>query len=92
MAGGGDFSNADHLQTLSEERRDRKKDREVAHESRIKGLVRYLKVTGKRLFLQANGTVAFLSVRGTTVSGTVLSATGFRGFLCAHYNISPVNL
>ena len=31
-------------------------------------------------------------VRGTTVSGTVLSATEFRDFLCARYNVSSLNL
>ena len=33
-----------------------------------------------------------MSVRGTTVSGTVLSATKFRDFLCARYNVSTLNL
>ena len=37
-------------------------------------------------------TDAWLSVRGTTVSGIVLSATEFWDFLCACYNVSPVNL
>ena len=37
-------------------------------------------------------TVAWLSVQGTSVSGTVLSATEFRDFLCARYNVSPLNL
>ena len=36
---GGAFSNADHLRNLSEERRDGKKDRDVAHKSRLKGIV-----------------------------------------------------
>ena len=29
---------------------------------------------------------------GTKVSGTVLSATEFRDFLCTRYNVSPLNL
>ena len=33
-----------------------------------------------------------MSICGTTVSDTVLSATVFRDFLCARYNISPLNL
>ena len=36
---GGAFSNADHLWNVSEERRDGKKDRDVAHKSRLKGIV-----------------------------------------------------
>ena len=37
--GGGAFSNADHVQTLGEERRDKHKDREVANKTKLKGLV-----------------------------------------------------
>ena len=33
-----------------------------------------------------------MSVHGTTVSGIVLSATELRDFLCARYNVSPLNL
>ena len=77
MTGGGGVSNADHLRTLSEERRDEKEAWDFAYESRLKGLIRYLKGTDKRLLLRAKITGACLSVRGTAVSGTVLSATGF---------------
>ena len=75
VTGGGAFSNADHLRTLSEERCDGKKDRDFAHKYRLKGLVRDLKGTYKRLLLRAKSTGAWMSVRGTTVSGTVLSTT-----------------
>ena len=90
--GGGAFSNANHLRTLSEERCDGKKDRDVVYESRLKGLVSNLKGTDKRLLLRAKSTGAWPSVRGTKVSGTELSATDFWDFLCARYNVSPVNL
>ena len=75
MTGGGAFFNADHLQNLTEEQRDGKKYRDVAHESRLKGLVRDLQGTDKSLLLRAKSTGAWMSLRGTTVSGTVLSAT-----------------
>ena len=75
VTGGGAFSNADHLRTLSEERRGGKK-----HEYRFKGWVRNIKGTDKRLLLCAKITAAWLIVRGTTVSGTVLYATKFRVF------------
>ena len=77
VTGGGAFSNADHLRTLSEERRDGNKDQDVTQESRLKGAVRYLKGTDKRLILRAKITGAWMSVRGATVSGTVISATVF---------------
>ena len=80
VTGVGTFSNANHLRILSEERRDGKKDQDVAHESRPKGLVHNIKDTAKHLLLRAKITGAWLSGRGTTVSGTVLSATEFRCF------------
>ena len=66
--------------TLSEERRDRNKDRDAVYESKLKGLVSDIKSTDKRLILRAKSTGAWMSVCGTIVSGTVLSATGFWGF------------
>ena len=78
---GGAFYNSDHLRTLSEERRDGKKDRDAAYETKLKGLVYNLKVTENHLLLFTKSTGAWLSVRVTTVSGTVLSATEFRYFL-----------
>ena len=82
--------NADHLRTLGEGRCDRKKDREATNKTKIKGLVRNLKGTNKCLILRAKSTGACLSVHGTTVSGKVLSDT--EHFLCARYNVSPLNL
>ena len=92
FTGGGGFSNADHLGILSEERCDEKKSRDVAYASRLKGLVSNLKGTEKRLIPRSRSTCSCLSVRGTTVSGTVPCATEFRYFLCSRYNVSPVNL
>ena len=80
MTEGGASSNSDHLWNLSEERRGGKKDRDVAHESIIKDLVNNLIGTDKRLLLRSKSTGAWMSVRDTTVSGTVLSATEFRDF------------
>ena len=90
--GRGVFSNAEHLRTLSEERRDGKKSRDVAYKSRLMGLVRDLQDTDKPPLLLSKITGAWLIVHGTTVSGTVLSATESWNFLFAHYNVSPVNL
>ena len=80
VTGGRKLSNTDHLRTLSEERRDGKEARDVAYESRLKSLVRNLQGTDKRQLLRAKITGAWLSVHGTTVSVTVLSATEFRNF------------
>ena len=75
VAGGGEFSNADHLRTLSEDQRERKESQDVAYKYRLKGLVRYIKDNDKSLLLRAKSTGAWMSIRGTTVSVTVLSAT-----------------
>ena len=88
LMGGGEFSNADHLRTLGEEGRGGQKDREVANKTKLKGLVRDLKGTNRRLILQAKVTGAWMSVCSTTFSGTVFSATEFWDFLCARYNVS----
>ena len=79
VTGGESISSSAHLRTISEEIRDGKKDRDAAYESKLKVLVRYLKGTDKRLLLCAKSTGACLKVRGTTVSGTVLSDMTFWG-------------
>ena len=86
------FSNADHLQTLSEEQHDGKKDWYVARGSILKGLVRDNKGTDKCLLLCAKSTGSWMRLCGTTFSGTVLFATHFWDYQCARYNVSPVNL
>ena len=88
---GGSFSNANHLRTPGEERRDGKKDREAANKTKLKGLFRDLKGTNRCLILRTKSTGACMSIRGTTVAGTLLSATKFWVFLCAHYNVSILN-
>ena len=44
VTGGGEFSNSNHPQTLSEEIRDGKKYRDAAYKTKLKGLVIDLKV------------------------------------------------
>ena len=75
MTGGGGLSNADHLHTLSEEQRNKKEAWDGAYKSRLKFLVRYLKGTNKPLLIRTKSTGVWLSVRGTTISGVVLSVT-----------------
>ena len=62
------------------------------YDSRLKGLVIDIRGTDKGLLLRVKSIGVWLSVRGTTVSGTVLSATEFQYFLCTRYNVFPVNL
>ena len=65
---------------------------EAAYKTKLKGLVRDLKGIHRRLILCTKRTGAWLSVIGTTFSGTVLSATGFWDLLCARYSVYPLNL
>ena len=74
------FSNAKHLRTLIEEQHERDKSRDVVYKSSFKGLVSNLQCTDKSLLIRPKITGAWLSARGTTVSGTVLSATEFGVF------------
>ena len=75
VTGGGAFSNANHLRTLSEERSNGKKDRDAVYKSKLKGLVSDLKGTDKRLLLRAKSTGVWMSAHSTKFSVTVLSAT-----------------
>ena len=89
VTGGGLFLNADHLRTLMEERRDGKKNRDAVYESNLKGLVINIESTDKRLLIHAKITGAWLSIRGTTVSGAVVSATEFVVFSSERRKPSP---
>ena len=75
VTGGEALSNTDNLHMLGEERRGRKKDREAAYKTKLKGLVCDLKGNDKRLIIRTKSTGAWMSVHGTTVSGIVLYAT-----------------
>ena len=67
----------------------RKKIRDDANNAKLKRLVDDLKAPDHRLILRSKNTVFWMNVQGNTVTGTVLAATKIRGFLCAHYNVTP---
>ena len=92
VMGGGTLSNNDHLRTLGEEIHDGKKDWEAAYGTKLKGLFHDLKVTNMCLILRAKSIGAWMSVHGTTVSCTLLSATEFRDILCACYKVLQLNI
>ena len=75
MTGGGSLSNVDHLLELGEERCDGKKNWDDTNVATLKGLFRDLKGTYRCPILRSKNTSAWLSIRGTKVSGTLLSAT-----------------
>ena len=71
-----------------EERHDRKKNRDDANDAKLTSFVGYLKGTDRRLILQSENKGAWMDVHVTTVTGTLLSATESRDFLCTRYNIT----
>ena len=56
VTGGGELSNANHLQTLGEKRHDRQRDMEVANKTKLKCLVQDLIVNNMRPILQDKST------------------------------------
>ena len=80
MMGKGEFSNVDHLLVLMEERSDGQKIQDDVNDAKFKGLVEYIDGTDSYLILPAKNTGAWLNVRVTTVTGTVLAATEFFDF------------
>ena len=66
-----------------------KKKWDDANDSKLKGLVGDLIVTGGRLNLHAKNIGACMNVQGTTVTGTILLAMESRDFLCSPYNVTP---
>ena len=68
------------------------KNWDYANGATLKGLVVYLIGTNWSLILHNKNTGAWLDVRNTTVTSTVLSATGLHDFLCARYNVISLNL
>ena len=92
MTGGRKFSNSNLLLSLSDERRGGQKTRDDAKDATLKGLVGYIMGTNQRLILHAKNIGAWLSIRGTTVTGTVLLATEFCDFLFTRYNVTLLNV
>ena len=75
VTGKKEFSTADHIRVVKEERRDGKKYRDGTNGAKIGGIINDQGNPEKRLFLRANHTGYWLILWGTTLIGTVLSAT-----------------
>ena len=85
------FSSAYHIIALREERSDGQKVQDDSNGAKLKGLAKDIKAIDNCLIIRAKNTVSWPTVRGTTVTGTVLAATEFCGFLCACYDVTPPN-
>ena len=92
VTGERSFSTADHLLALREGRRDGQNIEDDTNGSKLKGLVKYLEALILQLFIRAKKTGSWLIVWGTTLTSTVLAATGFCNFLCVCYDVTSPNL
>ena len=70
---------------------DKQKGRDDTNISKLKGLFKDPNATDFRLILHAKNTGSWLTVRGNTVTGTVLSAMKFCELLRASYDVTPLN-
>ena len=69
------FSTPDHLLTLREESSDGLKIRDDVNEAKLKVLAKVIESLDLYLIICAKNTGSWLTVRGTTVTSTVLAAT-----------------
>ena len=74
MTGEGKFSTADHLLLLREERCDGQNIWDDSNNAKRRGLVNDLGALDHCLILHSKNTGTWLSIRGTTVTGSVLAA------------------
>ena len=91
VTGERELSNADHLWVVKEERRDGKKYWYDGNDAKLRVTVNDQVDFEKRIFLQAKHTGSWLSVRGTTVTGTVLADTEFRDFYVHIITLNQLN-
>ena len=89
MKGECKFFSANHLLSLREERCDGQKNWDDVNDTKIKELVADLLSADRRLILRTKNIGAWQNVKGNMVTGAVLAATEFCGFLCARYDVTP---
>ena len=87
VMGAGDFSYTNHLLELREERCHGQKIRDDVNNAKLEELVKYLDGTDRCLILDSKNIGDCLSIRGTAVTITVLSATKF-----CHFNAQVMML
>ena len=77
----GGVSTSDNLWAVKEERQDGNKDRDDANDTKSRRIINAQGNLDKRLFMRANHMGSWMSVQGTTVTGTLLTATQFCDFM-----------
>ena len=88
MMGESEFSIADHLQAVKEERSNERKTRDDINEAKIEVIIHTFDKFDHCLLICSKQTRSWLTVQGTTVTGTVLLAMKFRDF-CVNFIMLP---
>ena len=83
------FSTTDHIKVGKEEISDGRKTRGGINDAKIEVIVDTLDDFYCCLILTSKQMGSSLTIQGNMVTGTVLSATQFRDFLCVLYNFTP---
>ena len=78
--GDRDLSTDDHIWAIKKERKDREKYWDDANDEKMRVMVSDQIASNKLLSLPAKHTGSWLSVHGTTVTGTILAVAEFRNF------------
>ena len=92
LAGESEFSTTYNLQAVKEERCDGKKTWDDVNNTKLDVISKNFPTLERRPFLRAKYMGSFLTVWGTIVIDTVLTATEICDFLCARYDFNPPNL
>ena len=80
--GASEFSAANYFLAPMEKMCDGQKIWDDANDSKLKGLFKDLEEPDQHIVLRSKNTGSWLTVRGATVTGILLLAMEFRGFLC----------
>ena len=90
VTGKREFSTADHLQAVKEERQGGKINWDGANAAKLREIIHDQVDFKKSLFLRVKHMGSWMSVWVTTVTGTLLAATEFRDFYVHFITLTPI--
>ena len=90
VMGEREFSTADHILAVKEEQQEGKKYQYNVNAAKLWVIVSGHVVFDKQFFFRAKNATSWLSIWGTTITGTVLNATGFCGIFVLIIMLPPL--
>ena len=87
VTGESNVPTADHIQAVKEQRWDRNKYQDDPNDAKLREIIN----DEKHVFLGAKYTASWMSVRSTTVTGTVLSTTDYCDFYVPVMTLTPLS-